>query len=67
MSQIVRLFSRGLFAVIMYLILVEMVGPWFHLPGLGNIGFTVVFVLFSLSHCWVMEGWPARCFVPEIS
>jgi uncharacterized membrane protein len=56
MSHIVRLCSWVFFAVIMYLILVEMVWPWFHLPGLGNIGFTLVFVLFSLSHCWVIEG-----------
>lgn len=45
------------FAAIMYLILVEAVGPWVHLPGLGNIGFTLVFVLFAILHCAVFEGW----------
>ena len=44
------------FAAIMYLILVEAVHPWFSLPGLGNIGFTVVFVLFALLHCAALEG-----------
>jgi uncharacterized membrane protein len=47
-----------LFAAIMYLILVEAVWPWVHLPGLGNIGFTLVFVLFSLVHCTAVEGLP---------
>jgi uncharacterized membrane protein len=46
-----------LFAAIMYLILTEAVGPWLELPGLGNIGFTVVFVLFALMHCAALEGW----------
>ena len=30
------------FAATMYLILVELLDPWVHLPGLGNIGFTLV-------------------------
>jgi putative membrane protein len=45
-----------LFAAILYLILTEAVWPWLKLPDLGNIGFTVVFVLFALTHCWAMEG-----------
>src|ERR1700678_1292629 len=40
----------------MYLILTETVWPWVKLPDLGNIGFTLVFVLFSLTHCWAIEG-----------
>jgi uncharacterized membrane protein len=44
------------FAVLMYLILTEAIHPWLRLPGLGNIGFTVVFVLFALLHCTVLEG-----------
>jgi uncharacterized membrane protein len=40
----------------MYLILVEAIRPWFIIPGLGNIGFTLVFVLFSLLHCIAIEG-----------
>jgi uncharacterized membrane protein len=40
----------------MYLILVEAVRPWLIIPGLGNIGFTLVFVLFSLLHCTAIEG-----------
>jgi putative membrane protein len=43
----------------MYLILIEAVSPWFRLPGLGNIGFTLVFVAFALTHCWALEG-PGR-------
>jgi putative membrane protein len=52
------------FAAIMYLILVEAVAPWLDLPGLGNIGFTLVFVLFSILHCTAIEGLPrtARFF-----
>jgi putative membrane protein len=45
------------FAAIVYLIAVEVVGPWFRLPGLGNIGFTLVFVLFAVLHCAQCEGW----------
>jgi putative membrane protein len=40
----------------MYLILAEMVSPWFRLPDLDNIGFTLVFVLFALAHCAALEG-----------
>ncbi|MGA2848477.1 MAG: carotenoid biosynthesis protein [Terracidiphilus sp.] len=46
-----------LFAAIVYLIAAEAVRPWFDLPGLGNIGFTLVFVLFSVLHCARCEGW----------
>ena len=56
MSRIVRVASLMLFAAIMYLILAEMVSPWFNLPWLGNIGFTLFFWLFSLVHCWALEG-----------
>jgi uncharacterized membrane protein len=45
------------FAAIFYLITVEALAPWISLPGLGNIGFTVVFVLFSVLHCARCEGW----------
>lgn len=45
------------FAAISYLILVEALSPWVNLPGLGNIGFTLVFVLFALLHCAAQEGW----------
>jgi putative membrane protein len=45
------------FAATMYLILVEAVWPWVHLPDLGNIGFTLIFVLFAVLHCAVFEGW----------
>jgi len=46
-----------LFAAVVYLLLVEAVRPWIALPGLGNIGFTLVFVLFALLHCARCEGW----------
>jgi uncharacterized membrane protein len=45
------------FAAIFYLIAVEALAPWISLPGLGNIGFTVVFVLFSVLHCARCQGW----------
>ena len=35
----------------MYLVLAGMVSPWFRLPDLDNIGFTLVFVRFALAHC----------------
>jgi uncharacterized membrane protein len=44
------------FTAVMYLIFVELIWPWFHLPDLGNIGFTLVFVLFSVAHCCALEG-----------
>lgn len=44
------------FIATMYLILAEAVSPWFRLPELGNIGFTLVFVLFALAHCAALEG-----------
>jgi uncharacterized membrane protein len=44
------------FAAIMYLILGEAVWSWVRLPILGNVGFALVFVLFALTHCAVMEG-----------
>jgi putative membrane protein len=45
------------FAAVIYLIAAEAVWPWWHLPVLGNIGFTLVFVLFSVLHCARCEGW----------
>jgi putative membrane protein len=41
----------------MYLILTEAVWKWVHLPQLGDVGFTLVFVTFALAHCAAMEGW----------
>jgi hypothetical protein len=52
----IRRASWLLFAATMYLILEEAVWPWFRLPALGNIGFTVVFVLFALIHCTAVEA-----------
>jgi uncharacterized membrane protein len=46
-----------LFATVVYLIASEAVQPWFSLPGLGNIGFTLMFVLFAVLHCARCEGW----------
>jgi putative membrane protein len=56
-----RLFSAIvwiLFSATVYLIAAEAVSPWFQLPELGNIGFTLVFVLFAILHCAKCEGWP---------
>ncbi|MGD0892824.1 MAG: carotenoid biosynthesis protein [Terracidiphilus sp.] len=46
-----------LFAATVYLIGAEAVRPWLALPGLGNIGFTLVFVSFAVLHCGRCEGW----------
>jgi uncharacterized membrane protein len=40
----------------MYLILSEAAWRWVKLPGLGNVGFTFVFVLFALTHCIALQG-----------
>ena len=40
----------------MYLILAEAVRPWFTLPMLRDIGFTLIFVLFAVTHCLAVEG-----------
>lgn len=40
----------------MYLIVTETLWPWVRLPNLGNIGFTLVFVVFALLHCAATEG-----------
>src|ERR1700684_328841 len=57
MNRIFNALVWMLFAAVIYLIAVEAVGPWFTLPGLGNIGFTLVFVLFAVLHCARCEGW----------
>jgi uncharacterized membrane protein len=45
-----------LFAAVAYMQLRDVIRPWVPLPTLGNIGFTLVFVLFSITHCAVSEG-----------
>jgi uncharacterized membrane protein len=55
-NRLLRIASWLLFAATMYLILEEAVSPWFRLPALGDIGFTLVFVLFALIHCIALEG-----------
>jgi uncharacterized membrane protein len=57
MNRIFRAAIWILFAAVVYLLAVEALGPWISLPGLGNIGFTLVFVLFSVLHCAACEGW----------
>ena len=44
------------FAITMYLIFQEAVRHWIKLPNLGNIGFTLVFVVFAITHCVALEG-----------
>jgi uncharacterized membrane protein len=56
MNRKLRLVTWILFTGTMYLILQEMVWQWLRLPGLGNIGFTLVFVLFAVTHCAAVEG-----------
>ena len=57
MNRILSALVWVLFVSIVYLIGAEAVGPWITLPGLGNIGFTLVFVLFAVMHCGRCEGW----------
>lgn len=56
MTRIAKAFAWALFASTLYLIVASGLKPWVHLPGLGDIGFTILFVLFALSHCLVYEG-----------
>lgn len=56
MNRSLRLGVWVLFVATMYLILQEAVAPWVRLPGLGNVGFTLVFVLFAVGHCVLLEG-----------
>lgn len=51
-----------LFASIMYLITAAAASPWIDLPGLGSVGFTLVFVLFAVLHCARCEGWLRTAF-----
>lgn len=46
-----------LFAGVVYLIAAGGLAPWMALPTLGDIGFTLVFVSFSVLHCARCEGW----------
>jgi len=55
-SRWFRAVSWLFFAATAYLILEEALWPWIKLPALGNIGFTLVFVLFSLLHCAAVQG-----------
>ena len=63
MDRLLRASCWVFFVGIIYLILTEALGPWFQLPELGNIGFTLVFVLFSLLHCSALESpWRTAMF-----
>jgi putative membrane protein len=48
--------TRVLFGGSAYLLLTGIVSPWFHLPSLGNVGFTLMLVLFAIAHCTVSQG-----------
>jgi len=41
-----------------YLMCAAALAPWISLPQLGSVGFTLVFVLFAVSHCLELEGVP---------
>lgn len=56
MHPAIRAATWPFFAAIMYLILAEALRPWVKLPDLGNVGFTLVFVIFALLHCTAVEG-----------
>jgi uncharacterized membrane protein len=51
-----------LFAAVLYLILAGGLRHWVTLPSLGNIGFTLVFVLFAVVHCAACAGWKRTAF-----
>jgi uncharacterized membrane protein len=55
-NRAIRAATWPFFAAIMYLILAEALRPWVKLPDLGNVGFTLVFVIFALLHCTAVEG-----------
>jgi putative membrane protein len=57
MHPLTRAVAWASFAGTMYLILAEAVWPWLRLPSLGNVGFTLVFVVFAVAHCAVQHGW----------
>ena len=57
MNKMVSAVVWALFSAVIYLLLVEALSPWLDLPGLGNIGFTLVFVLFAVLHCAQSNGW----------
>jgi uncharacterized membrane protein len=46
-----------LFAAVLYLIASEGLQHWVDLPGLGNVGFTLVFMSFAAVHCAGCAGW----------
>ncbi|MEA1650214.1 carotenoid biosynthesis protein [Nitrospirillum sp. BR 11164] len=46
----------GLFVILAYLILAFATHRWLPLPNVGNVGFTLVFVMFSLLHAGLMLG-----------
>lgn len=56
MKQSITAASWLFFCATMYLILAEALSPWFRLPELGDIGFTLVFVLFAVLHCAALLG-----------
>src|SRR5580658_5090660 len=55
--RIIRGAAWVLFAAIMYLIFAGTAHRWMRLPSLGNVGFTLVFVLFAIVHCAACVGW----------
>jgi uncharacterized membrane protein len=57
MSRIFKGIVWVLFAAVVYLISAGALRSWFWLPQFGDIGFTIVFVLFSVLHCARCEGW----------
>ena len=56
MQRILHGVTYALFALLAYLIAVNIVSYWVELPAPGNIGFVLVFTLFSVLHCGLMLG-----------
>ncbi len=62
MNRWIRYVAWLFFAATAYCIAAEALRPWLYLPSPGNIGFTIVFVLFALTHCAAVYG-PRRTAV----
>jgi uncharacterized membrane protein len=57
MNRWIRTAAWLLFIAVMYMILKDAVRHWVDLPGPGDIGFTLIFVSFSIVHCAACGGW----------
>jgi uncharacterized membrane protein len=57
MNRHLKTLAWLLFSGVIYIILAGAVSPWTQLPTLGDTGFTLVFLGFSVVHCAASVGW----------